>query len=146
MACSSGQSNAETLEGFHEVNLASPTTPDLQVSPVRSCVSLFCVITSGFLCFRRPAEPSGAAPPRPSQHPAHLPVPHALRGRPRLPAGRPAPHAAGLLHAAAQPQWKVQKSTRIDHQLDIFLMEKSDLLLNLFYREIIQRFLFWTPF
>lgn len=31
MACSSGQSNAETLEGFHEVNLASPTTPDLQV-------------------------------------------------------------------------------------------------------------------
>lgn len=31
MACSSGQNNAETLEGFHEVNLASPTTPDLQV-------------------------------------------------------------------------------------------------------------------
>lgn len=31
MACSGGQSNAETLEGFHEVNLASPTTPDLQV-------------------------------------------------------------------------------------------------------------------
>ncbi|XP_033844912.1 rab-3A-interacting protein isoform X1 [Periophthalmus magnuspinnatus] len=31
MACSSGsQSNAEPLEGFHEVNLASPTTPDLQ--------------------------------------------------------------------------------------------------------------------
>ncbi|XP_074482209.1 rab-3A-interacting protein isoform X2 [Sebastes fasciatus] len=30
MACSSGQGNAETLEGFHEVNLASPTTPDLQ--------------------------------------------------------------------------------------------------------------------
>ncbi|KAF3705244.1 Rab-3A-interacting protein [Channa argus] len=30
MACSSSQSNAETLEGFHEVNLASPTTPDLQ--------------------------------------------------------------------------------------------------------------------
>uniref|UniRef100_A0A1A8DVS5 RAB3A interacting protein (Rabin3) n=2 Tax=Nothobranchius kadleci TaxID=1051664 RepID=A0A1A8DVS5_NOTKA len=30
MACSGGQSNAETLEGFHEVNLASPTTPDLQ--------------------------------------------------------------------------------------------------------------------
>ncbi|KAM8883162.1 rab-3A-interacting protein isoform X1 [Synchiropus splendidus] len=30
MACSSGQPNAETLEGFHEVNLASPTTPDLQ--------------------------------------------------------------------------------------------------------------------
>ncbi|XP_047245703.1 rab-3A-interacting protein isoform X2 [Girardinichthys multiradiatus] len=30
MACSSGQSNAEALEGFHEVNLASPTTPDLQ--------------------------------------------------------------------------------------------------------------------
>uniref|UniRef100_A0A8C4H0J8 GDP/GTP exchange factor Sec2 N-terminal domain-containing protein n=1 Tax=Dicentrarchus labrax TaxID=13489 RepID=A0A8C4H0J8_DICLA len=25
--------NAETLEGFHEVNLASPTTPDLQVDP-----------------------------------------------------------------------------------------------------------------
>lgn len=36
MACSSGQSNAETLEGFHEVNLASPTTPDLQVGPVFS--------------------------------------------------------------------------------------------------------------
>uniref|UniRef100_A0A669ENA7 RAB3A interacting protein (rabin3) n=1 Tax=Oreochromis niloticus TaxID=8128 RepID=A0A669ENA7_ORENI len=31
MACSSSQNNAETLEGFHEVNLASPTTPDLQV-------------------------------------------------------------------------------------------------------------------
>lgn len=31
MACSGGQSNAEALEGFHEVNLASPTTPDLQV-------------------------------------------------------------------------------------------------------------------
>lgn len=30
MACSSGQTNTETLEGFHEVNLASPTTPDLQ--------------------------------------------------------------------------------------------------------------------
>ncbi|XP_058482288.1 rab-3A-interacting protein isoform X3 [Solea solea] len=30
MACSSRQTNAETLEGFHEVNLASPTTPDLQ--------------------------------------------------------------------------------------------------------------------
>uniref|UniRef100_G3N7V3 RAB3A interacting protein (rabin3) n=1 Tax=Gasterosteus aculeatus aculeatus TaxID=481459 RepID=G3N7V3_GASAC len=30
MACSGGQSNAENLEGFHEVNLASPTTPDLQ--------------------------------------------------------------------------------------------------------------------
>ncbi|XP_076025556.1 rab-3A-interacting protein isoform X2 [Genypterus blacodes] len=30
MACSSSHSNAETLEGFHEVNLASPTTPDLQ--------------------------------------------------------------------------------------------------------------------
>ncbi|XP_028255149.1 rab-3A-interacting protein isoform X3 [Parambassis ranga] len=30
MACSSDRSNAETLEGFHEVNLASPTTPDLQ--------------------------------------------------------------------------------------------------------------------
>ncbi|XP_072233359.1 rab-3A-interacting protein isoform X2 [Leuresthes tenuis] len=30
MACSSGQNSAETLEGFHEVNLASPTTPDLQ--------------------------------------------------------------------------------------------------------------------
>ncbi|XP_069030659.1 rab-3A-interacting protein isoform X3 [Embiotoca jacksoni] len=30
MACSSGQNNPETLEGFHEVNLASPTTPDLQ--------------------------------------------------------------------------------------------------------------------
>ncbi|CAF92438.1 unnamed protein product [Tetraodon nigroviridis] len=30
MACSGGQSNAEPLEGFHEVNLASPTTPDLQ--------------------------------------------------------------------------------------------------------------------
>lgn len=30
MACSSSQSNAESLEGFHEVNLASPTTPDLQ--------------------------------------------------------------------------------------------------------------------
>ncbi|KAM6896257.1 rab-3A-interacting protein isoform 3-T3 [Lycodopsis pacificus] len=30
MACSSGQSKAENLEGFHEVNLASPTTPDLQ--------------------------------------------------------------------------------------------------------------------
>ncbi|XP_038123087.1 rab-3A-interacting protein isoform X3 [Cyprinodon tularosa] len=30
MASSGGQSNAETLEGFHEVNLASPTTPDLQ--------------------------------------------------------------------------------------------------------------------
>ncbi|KAM4712243.1 rab-3A-interacting protein isoform 1-T4 [Anableps anableps] len=30
MACSGGQSNAETLEGFHEVNLASPTTPDRQ--------------------------------------------------------------------------------------------------------------------
>lgn len=30
MACSGGQSNAEALEGFHEVNLASPTTPDLQ--------------------------------------------------------------------------------------------------------------------
>lgn len=30
MACSSGQSSAETLEGFQEVNLASPTTPDLQ--------------------------------------------------------------------------------------------------------------------
>ncbi|XP_019753120.1 rab-3A-interacting protein isoform X2 [Hippocampus comes] len=29
MACSSAPSNAETLEGFHEVNLASPTTPDL---------------------------------------------------------------------------------------------------------------------
>lgn len=29
MACSS-RSNAEPLEGFHEVNLASPTTPDLQ--------------------------------------------------------------------------------------------------------------------
>ncbi|KAF7646719.1 hypothetical protein LDENG_00183250 [Lucifuga dentata] len=28
MACSSN--NSETLEGFHEVNLASPTTPDLQ--------------------------------------------------------------------------------------------------------------------
>uniref|UniRef100_A0A3Q3WHW5 GDP/GTP exchange factor Sec2 N-terminal domain-containing protein n=1 Tax=Mola mola TaxID=94237 RepID=A0A3Q3WHW5_MOLML len=33
MACSSGQNNAEALEGFHEVNLASPTTPDLQVFP-----------------------------------------------------------------------------------------------------------------
>ncbi|KAM8910869.1 rab-3A-interacting protein isoform 4-T4 [Spinachia spinachia] len=30
MACSGGQNNAEHLEGFHEVNLASPTTPDLQ--------------------------------------------------------------------------------------------------------------------
>ncbi|XP_054656599.1 rab-3A-interacting protein isoform X3 [Dunckerocampus dactyliophorus] len=30
MACSSGPANPETLEGFHEVNLASPTTPDLQ--------------------------------------------------------------------------------------------------------------------
>lgn len=30
MSCSSSQSNAEPLEGFHEVNLASPTTPDLQ--------------------------------------------------------------------------------------------------------------------
>lgn len=30
MACSSSQSSAEPLEGFHEVNLASPTTPDLQ--------------------------------------------------------------------------------------------------------------------
>ncbi|XP_008313482.1 rab-3A-interacting protein isoform X2 [Cynoglossus semilaevis] len=30
MACSSRQTNAETLEGFHEVNLSSPTTPDLQ--------------------------------------------------------------------------------------------------------------------
>ncbi|KAK7896805.1 hypothetical protein WMY93_022130 [Mugilogobius chulae] len=30
MACSSSQSDAEPLEGFHEVNLASPTTPDLQ--------------------------------------------------------------------------------------------------------------------
>ncbi|XP_071391122.1 rab-3A-interacting protein isoform X3 [Centroberyx affinis] len=32
MACSSSssQSNTEPLEGFHEVNLASPTTPDLQ--------------------------------------------------------------------------------------------------------------------
>ncbi|XP_077399371.1 rab-3A-interacting protein isoform X1 [Vanacampus margaritifer] len=29
MACSSAPTNAETLEGFHEVNLASPTTPDL---------------------------------------------------------------------------------------------------------------------
>ncbi|KAF3859666.1 hypothetical protein F7725_022065 [Dissostichus mawsoni] len=29
MACS-GPGKAETLEGFHEVNLASPTTPDLQ--------------------------------------------------------------------------------------------------------------------
>uniref|UniRef100_A0A673AKM4 GDP/GTP exchange factor Sec2 N-terminal domain-containing protein n=1 Tax=Sphaeramia orbicularis TaxID=375764 RepID=A0A673AKM4_9TELE len=28
-------SNAEPLEGFHEVNLASPTTPDLQRPPVR---------------------------------------------------------------------------------------------------------------
>lgn len=41
MACSGGQSNAETLEGFHEVNLASPTTPDLQVgsTPPRVCLS-----------------------------------------------------------------------------------------------------------
>lgn len=38
MACSGGQSNAETLEGFHEVNLASPTTPDLQVGTVTSGV------------------------------------------------------------------------------------------------------------
>uniref|UniRef100_A0A8C6Q4L3 RAB3A interacting protein n=1 Tax=Nothobranchius furzeri TaxID=105023 RepID=A0A8C6Q4L3_NOTFU len=30
-----GSSNAETLEGFHEVNLASPTTPDLQVAEQR---------------------------------------------------------------------------------------------------------------
>ncbi|XP_023205814.1 rab-3A-interacting protein isoform X4 [Xiphophorus maculatus] len=30
MACSGAQSNAEALEGFHEVNLASPTTPDRQ--------------------------------------------------------------------------------------------------------------------
>ncbi|XP_013884326.1 rab-3A-interacting protein [Austrofundulus limnaeus] len=30
MACSGGQSNAGSLEGFQEVNLASPTTPDLQ--------------------------------------------------------------------------------------------------------------------
>uniref|UniRef100_A0A8C9XJ92 RAB3A interacting protein (rabin3) n=1 Tax=Sander lucioperca TaxID=283035 RepID=A0A8C9XJ92_SANLU len=29
-------SNAETLEGFHEVNLASPTTPDLQSAPPTS--------------------------------------------------------------------------------------------------------------
>ncbi|KAG7225553.1 hypothetical protein INR49_004959 [Caranx melampygus] len=49
MACSSGQNNAETLEGFHEVNLASPTTPDLQSSA-----------------------------PCPSQHTPHLSVPHPL--------------------------------------------------------------------
>ncbi|XP_061662066.1 rab-3A-interacting protein isoform X2 [Syngnathoides biaculeatus] len=30
MACSGAPTKAETLEGFHEVNLASPTTPDLQ--------------------------------------------------------------------------------------------------------------------
>ncbi|XP_061770327.1 rab-3A-interacting protein isoform X2 [Nerophis ophidion] len=30
MACSGGPANPETLEGFHEVNLTSPTTPDLQ--------------------------------------------------------------------------------------------------------------------
>ncbi|XP_053271222.1 rab-3A-interacting protein [Pleuronectes platessa] len=38
MACSS---RAETLEGFHEVNLASPTTPDLQglVSPASPLVT-----------------------------------------------------------------------------------------------------------
>uniref|UniRef100_A0A672HYF3 GDP/GTP exchange factor Sec2 N-terminal domain-containing protein n=1 Tax=Salarias fasciatus TaxID=181472 RepID=A0A672HYF3_SALFA len=30
MACSSAPTDAETLEGFQEVNLASPTTPDLQ--------------------------------------------------------------------------------------------------------------------
>ncbi|XP_043964205.1 rab-3A-interacting protein isoform X4 [Gambusia affinis] len=30
MACSGAQSNAEALEDFHEVNLASPTTPDRQ--------------------------------------------------------------------------------------------------------------------
>lgn len=43
MACSGGQSNAETLEGFHEVNLASPTTPDLQVG------------TSPRVCWEKPA-------------------------------------------------------------------------------------------
>nr|XP_061839564.1 rab-3A-interacting protein-like isoform X3 [Nerophis lumbriciformis] len=30
MACSGGPANPEALEGFHEVNLTSPTTPDLQ--------------------------------------------------------------------------------------------------------------------
>ncbi|XP_077565301.1 rab-3A-interacting protein [Stigmatopora nigra] len=30
MSCSSAPTKAENLEGFHEVNLASPTTPDLQ--------------------------------------------------------------------------------------------------------------------
>uniref|UniRef100_A0A8D3DM91 GDP/GTP exchange factor Sec2 N-terminal domain-containing protein n=1 Tax=Scophthalmus maximus TaxID=52904 RepID=A0A8D3DM91_SCOMX len=56
MACSSRQTNAETLEGFHEVNLASPTTPDLQVgqrsdrphdlqscpTPSQSCAPIGC--------------------------------------------------------------------------------------------------------
>uniref|UniRef100_A0A8C4H0W0 GDP/GTP exchange factor Sec2 N-terminal domain-containing protein n=1 Tax=Dicentrarchus labrax TaxID=13489 RepID=A0A8C4H0W0_DICLA len=62
MACSSGQSNAETLEGFHEVNLASPTTPDLQVGPaltfdLSACSRMFTdfiggdiSVLSSFIC------------------------------------------------------------------------------------------------
>uniref|UniRef100_A0A671Y7Y4 RAB3A interacting protein (rabin3) n=1 Tax=Sparus aurata TaxID=8175 RepID=A0A671Y7Y4_SPAAU len=34
-------SNAETLEGFHEVNLASPTTPDLQVGRTTPPAALY---------------------------------------------------------------------------------------------------------
>uniref|UniRef100_A0A665ULH5 GDP/GTP exchange factor Sec2 N-terminal domain-containing protein n=1 Tax=Echeneis naucrates TaxID=173247 RepID=A0A665ULH5_ECHNA len=47
MACSSSQSNAETLEGFHEVNLASPTTPDLQVGQSTPPTSLYCTHSLG---------------------------------------------------------------------------------------------------
>jgi len=76
---------------------------------------LFFILFSHLhMCMCCPAEPNRAARPCPSEHPPHLFVPHPLFGTapcwpPHLPASRPAPHAAGVLYPAAQPQWKVTK-------------------------------------
>uniref|UniRef100_A0A671YB91 RAB3A interacting protein (rabin3) n=1 Tax=Sparus aurata TaxID=8175 RepID=A0A671YB91_SPAAU len=58
MACSSGQSNAETLEGFHEVNLASPTTPDLQVGRTIQTDHFCC---HGYACNSVPGQEAESA-------------------------------------------------------------------------------------
>ncbi|XP_057710722.1 rab-3A-interacting protein isoform X2 [Corythoichthys intestinalis] len=81
MSCSSAPTNAESLEGFHEVNLASPTTPDLQnQAEQRSPTCHSTPPTSLYRTHSLGAPPAGLRADQLPTRPVYSTPPHAHNG------------------------------------------------------------------
>uniref|UniRef100_A0A3Q1J8U4 GDP/GTP exchange factor Sec2 N-terminal domain-containing protein n=1 Tax=Anabas testudineus TaxID=64144 RepID=A0A3Q1J8U4_ANATE len=79
---SSSQSNAETLEGFHEVNLASPTTPDLQRPPARHSTPPTSLYRTHSLGAPPPGLPTSLQADQLPTQPVYSTPRHSHNGRP----------------------------------------------------------------